>query len=222
MDAPEIHLLLVNRGFLYALAARGFVEEPDKAFFEVLASDHAREEVALADGAEGALSSYFAGVLEAVGDYGVASAAQEYVRLFVGPQAPKVAPYESAFLSGERTLFQPQVLQVRDAYRLAGFLPASCGHVPDDFIGTELDFMAKLAQVAIDAFERGAHFECRSALEASQNFLEGHLLKWIGPFAEALEEEYGDCFSVRLARFAASVSENDDRLLQFALQRTQS
>ena len=213
MDAPDTDILLVNRSFLYALAARGFAEEPDEAFFGVLASDHARTQAALADGGKGVLASCFAGVLEAADDYGAVGAVREYVRLFIGPQALQVAPYESAFLSGGRALFQPGSLLVRDAYRAAGFLPAQCGHVPDDFIGTELDFMAKLAQTAVEAFGRRERAERLSALEASLDFLEGHLLKWIAPFAEALEKECGDCFYSRFAKLSALISENDARVL---------
>ena len=218
VDAPETELLLMNRAFLYALVARGFAEEPDGAFFEVLESAHALEHVALADDGEGVLSSCFAAVSETASNYGVASAAQEYVRLFVGPQAPKVAPYESAFLSGGRTLFQPGSLQVRDAYLASGFIPAWCRRVPDDFLGIEFDFMAKLAQRACEAWGCGTDSDCRDALVASRDFLEGHLLKWAGQFAGSLGSEYGECLYSRFARLSAAVAKRDSQMLAKLLE----
>lgn len=103
----------------------------------------------------------------------------EYTRLFVGPSDLVAPPWESVYMTSERLLFQESTLAVRDAYRSEGFIPAEYPHVADDHIALELDFMARLALRAQDAYERKNESEAVAALKSSESFLSEHLLQWV-------------------------------------------
>ena len=204
-------LVLSNRSFLYGLLARGFAEEPDEGFLRVLASEHAREELGLVDHEQTAeiLGAYEA-VLECAGDAeALARIRTNYVDIFVGPGTLKAKPWETIHVGEARALFQPELLPIREAYREAGFLPARYPHVQDDFIGLELDFMAKLAQAAFDGWQAGDEAGAGERLGQSRRFLEEHLLRWVDSLADAIAREYGDGFYARFARLAVLVAHRD-------------
>ena len=98
---------------------------------------------------------------------------------------------------------------MREAYRAAGFLPASYPRVQDDFIGLELDFLAKLSDAALACWEAGDEILVDKRLRQSRNFLETHLLRWIDSLADTIAAEYGDLFYARFTRLAALVSHRD-------------
>lgn len=215
MDEGTKELLLANRSFLYALLARAYAAEADDAFADVLRSDHAREEVCLVETEETAeLLALYGTLRDALGKPGaVADVAHEYVRLFVGPGTLRANPWETAQLYGGEELFRPEVLAVRDAYRAAGFLPARVRRVPDDFVGTELDFLAKLAAKAQAAWQAGDDHTFRERLAQSQAFLREHLSRWAGKFASTVEAECGARFYGAFARFTELAVRRDGRVL---------
>lgn len=94
-------------------------------------------------------------------------------------------------------------------FSAAYFEPASCRRIPDDFIGTEFDFMAKLADAALRAWQKGDTATMLDRLEKSQAFLRGHLLMWTAKYAARLAEAYGDCFYAHFASLAAHVAVRD-------------
>ena len=141
------------------------------------------------------------------------SSSGEYTTIFIGPGTCKAYPWESVHLSDIKALFQAELLPIRDAYRAAGFLPARYPHVQDDFIGLELDFLAKLADSALQACELGDDAAVRQRLAQSQAFLDEHLLRWIDSLAGAIEREYGNGFYARFTKLAALVSHRDRTVL---------
>jgi TorA maturation chaperone TorD len=223
MDHESIELVLTNRSFLLGMVARGFSEEPDQAFVDMLESEHAREEVALlqVDGKD-SLGPLFEQVLEAIPSEDAASdLAHEYVRLFVGPGTLKASPWETSYETGKRVLFQPNVLELRDVYRSAGFVPMRLRQVSDDFIGIECDFVAKLAEKTRKAFLEGDGSSVRVTLSQAYRFLGEHLLVWIGDFASSLDENDGpDNFYSRFTHFAVAVYSRDEAVIEELLDGT--
>lgn len=215
MDSETTELLLANRSFMYALVARMFAEEPDEALAEVLASDHARAEAGLVEAAEtDSIVALFDGMAGLFARHnGVSDAAGEYVRVFVGPGTLRANPWETVQLTGTRALFQAGVLEVRDAYREAGFEPVRVREVPDDFIGIELDFLAKLAARAQAKFVSG-DTTWLDDLGCSRRFLEKHLLKWVGKLAGSIEAEYGDGFYACACRLTELVAKRDLKTIE--------
>lgn len=230
----ETALLLANRCFVYAFLARGFAEEPDEGFLEVLAGDHLTDELGLVedefsaalDAALVRMRQCAAGDVSAVedgsaacGEERLAQLREEYAAVFVGPGPLLASPWESMHRTKKRVLFQASVLEVRDAYRAAGLLPERYGHVSDDFIGLEMDFMAKLAQMAFEARESGDKERCTQLLCQSRTFLDQHLLKWIGSLAKAIQAHYCNSFYSALAEFAALFLKRDSQLVDWMIAR---
>lgn len=70
---------------------------------------------------------------------------RDYLYLIRGIGRPLVEPHESARLSHEHLVFEAETLEVRQAYRQAGFQVPNLNVEPDDHIGYEIAFMAELA-----------------------------------------------------------------------------
>lgn len=215
MDREIAQLVLANRSYLYNLLARGYAEEADEAFLQALVHEHARRQMALV---EHELTDdvlvVFDELLEAVRSDGFCERIRrEYVEAFVGPGTLKARPWETVHLGESHALFQPELLPVREAYRAAGFLPARYPHVQDDFIGLELDFLAKLADAALAALEAGDEALANERLRQSRDFLEAHLLRWVDSLADSMTAQYDDGFFARFTRLTALVAHRDFDLL---------
>ncbi len=222
MDETTRELLLANRQFVWGLIARGFAEEADEAFVAVLAGELAREEVGLVEDeeSEAVLAAFdeLAAFFDGAGDR-LAAARDQYTRVFVGPGTLLASPYETMHTTGKRQLFHRDVLPIREAYRRAGFAPARLHAIPDDAIGLECDFMAKLAAKAAAAAAEGDEVVCRERLLQSLTFLTDHLGRWIDSLAESIAESYGpDNVYAALARFTALWCRRDRRLLDALLE----
>jgi len=215
MDRGTTLLVLANRSYLYSLLARGYAEEPDEAFLQMLAQEHARQEMALVEHELTAdILAAFDELLEAIcGDGFCERVRQEYVEVLVGPGTLKARPWETLHLGESRALFQQELLPVREAYHAAGFLPARYPHVQDDFVGLEFDFLAKLANAALAAWEAGDEILVEERLRQSRDFLEAHLFRWIDSLADSIAAEYGDRFYARFTHLAALVAHRDYDLL---------
>lgn len=216
MDSEQIELVLANRTFLYSLLARAYAEEIDGGFIDIFTSDLARQEVALVDDESNASILLVYGELKhaLLAEGARAEVSHEFVRVFVGPGTLKAEPWETVQLSGKHALFQPAVLEIREAYRSSGFEPKNLRQVPDDSIGMELDFMAKLACKTQEAWEQGDDATVKRMLSQSSSFLERHLLKWIDRLASSIERAYGECFYALFTEFASLVIKRDARLLK--------
>ncbi|MCR5583797.1 MAG: molecular chaperone TorD family protein [Eggerthellaceae bacterium] len=214
MEADTLELALANRAFLYALLARGYAEEPDEAYAHMFVSGHTRDEMGLVESGYTAsiMSLYDALATRFAHPDAVKDIAEEYVRMFVGPYTLHANPWETVHLTGRRALFQPGVLDVRDAYRSAGFEPVRVRHVPDDFIGIEMDFLAKMAHRAWNQ-RHDADAAFRDTLEKSYAFARDHVITWIGSLSESVVETYENSFYGPFTQMANCVVRRDCELL---------
>lgn len=215
MDAETMELVCANRSFLWSLVARAYAEEADEAFLEVLQSDHARAEIGLlSDSWTESMIAAYAKICDRLDGEGTLTAVRhEYVNIFIGPATLKASPWESVHRTNKQVLFQSGVLEVREAYRQAGFLPSRYPHVADDFIGIECDFMAKLAKSALDFWAKNDETMMREQLGHSLQFLNSHLGIWIQSLAHAIREYYGDCFYARFTDLLVQLVRRDEGLL---------
>jgi len=108
---------------------------------------------------------------------------RDYTRLFVGPHRLLAPPWESAYRTEERLIFQEHTLEVRQAYLEYRLRPAGDTREADDHIGLELDFMARLCDRALEHRRRGESRLLREVLADQRRFLEQHLLVWAPDFA---------------------------------------
>ena len=88
--------------------------------------------------------------------------------LFLMAGASKVSPYESVWRTDDTTLFGPQTLEVRAAYRQGGLAFDRAANEPDDHIGLEFSFAAHQLRAAAEGDE--------GALALLRGFLADHLL----------------------------------------------
>lgn len=117
---------------------------------------------------------------------------QDYDRLFIGPVKIQAPPWESVYRDKQRLLMTRTTLEVRHTYSLHGYKLQSTQNVPDDHIATELDFLALLAEEALNALSAGDEALCQNKLDSIAAFIEKHLGVWLPDFADAVHEAAPD------------------------------
>ena len=130
----------------------------------------------------------FLAVLPDIGPVDAEAAEQDYLRLFVGLGTPLAPPWESAWASDARLMFQRETLDVRYWYRSAGLEIAALHHEPDDHIGLELEFIGLLLE--------------RGDAETAVAFARAHPLAWADRWLRAVRDNSRDSFYQKLATCA--------------------
>lgn len=201
--------LLHARYLLYAVFQSLFGREPSKdqsAAIDPALVSEACEIVGLpTEGVRGFIDG-----LESYRDADAAaveSAKSAYTRLFIGPGALPAQPWESVYVEEDEALFQRSTLDVRNAYRVQGLLPAEYPKVADDHIALECAFLSELARRACEANDAGDTGRLFDALNASGDFLSDHLLAWVDEYAGRLAAADSGLYGLAakaLAEFARS------------------
>jgi TorA maturation chaperone TorD len=199
---------LANRSFVYTYLWRAFAAEPDEALLATVASDQATEECVILAG-EGSRAAQEQRVLVSTASAPDALEAlkSDYTRLFIGPGKLPAPPWESVYVAGEDLLFQPSTLEVRDAYRKAGYQATGYPHEADDHLATELGFMEALAKDSQAAYDAGDSAKLRLLLSQQTMFLAQHLNVWLPQFVERLLNTESPKFGEFYPRFAVLARE---------------
>lgn len=182
--AEDMQAFLSARRYLYMLFQSLLGNEPTEELLAAIDLDFAREAFAEIGMVQ---TDSVARLFSSLGELSSDDLKSEYTRLFIGPEELKAAPWESVFVSGDGTLFTAETLTVRKFYKAQGFIPAEYPHVADDHIAIELDFMAKLAARALEDHNSD---EGKVALEASEKFLQEHLLEWVPLYLDKAKETH--------------------------------
>jgi TorA maturation chaperone TorD len=136
-----------------------------------------------------------------------------YARLFIGPGPVVAPPWESVYFSDERLLFQRETFQVRAWYARFGLTVPNLHREPDDHIGLELSFVARLAELALQAIQAHEQERLQEALEAQRRFLAEHVLTWGPGWCSRVEVSSGSEFYRGLALLTrGALSELSERL----------
>ena len=116
--------------------------------------------------------------------------AVDYAHTFLGAgnydklMAP---PYESVYTSEEHLLMQDARDGALSFYRSEGLdLPAE-NTTPEDHIGFEMQFMAKLIDRSCDALSAGDHAEFARLVRVQREFYVQHLANWLPAFIGDIE-----------------------------------
>lgn len=104
--------------------------------------------------------------------------ARDHNRLYGVSATAVVAPYESVHRDDDGLLFDSSTLRVREAYRAQRLQAPRLNREPDDHIGLEFDFVARLLLRALDAEADGARASAQEELDAARDFLGTHPLQW--------------------------------------------
>jgi TorA maturation chaperone TorD len=191
-DMNNVRVLLSARAGVYRTLQNALGNEPSAEMLEQLTGSAARSVFLLFDtGQEGyreAIEGLFAVSAEHLGGGDEALSALEgrFTRLFVGPGGTEGNPWESFYRNTDKAIRQGVTLEVRKAYVAQALIPQAYPSVSDDHMAIELDFLAKLAERAEEAWADGSAAKTLDALEASEAFLREHLMRWAGLFSAAL------------------------------------
>ena len=140
--------------------------------------------------------------------------AADYARLFLGMSASPVSPYESVFTSPEHLLMQDSRDEVLAMYRGEGFSYSSEDNLPEDHIGTEMEFMAALCQKEIDALEGGDIEEASRVAAVQKAFVSDHLAVWLPQFCDQVESRAKTLFYGGVAEITRDMLEAEKEFLQ--------
>ena len=143
--------------------------------------------------------------------------AVEHARLFAGMGASygPDPPYEYLHAAAEPQV--DRVINVKDAYREAGFDRIDVHAVPQDHLAVELRFMALLAANESAAWGEAASERAQEWLRREEAFLDRHLLFWVPRYCERMAEQAREPFFAALGRMTATALALDRRSVDDAL-----
>lgn len=218
----DLAILLTARFYLYSLFQSIFAKEPCMEHFLAHSrtiTEKSLEAAFVSNAAACEPLTRFIEVFSKPRDAkDVAQLCSEYTRLFIGPGEPKAPPWESMYASKEPRLFGNVTSSVRKAYKAQGRAPELYPRVADDHVALELDFLRVLAKQDLLDSTGIATIPSKSLassnMQASREFLNDHLGRWIEDFAERVRDAdespdgYYACCSQALAVFI----KNDEEL----------
>ena len=208
---------LDNRAFLYNFAWRLLGAPMDEEALAAAVSEEPAEQAAILAGDDSRLVDLAQRLAGAADETNLSQLASEYTRLFEGPGKLPAPPWESVYVADGDLLFQESTLQVREAYKEAGFKAAGYPHEADDQVATELSFVSALIQGTREAIEADNAQRAQAYLIAQQKFLDRHLNQWLTPFAERLNTQAPSStspFYPLAAYFAAELCVSDKAAVQ--------
>ncbi|MFZ5817217.1 MAG: TorD/DmsD family molecular chaperone [Bacillota bacterium] len=219
----ELDAVLEARGFAYGWLAQALLAEPSQALIRSLAESGAIRLFPFADQSD-PIQQGAAAVEAYLSDPGHATREAhdrllwDYTRMFIGPARLPAPPYESAYRTADRLLFQPETLEVRRFYREYGLISARLGSEPDDHIGLELQFLYETCRLAAEQAARGEVAGLEQVLVDQRRFLDEHLLRWAGDFAADVAASAETSFYRGTAHLLAGFLPVDRRILDELLQ----
>ncbi len=116
--------------------------------------------------------------------------AADYAAIYLN-KSYGVSPYESVWLDEEGLVMQEPMFQVREIYKKYGLEAADWHLLADDHLVNELEFIAYLMDKAAEGEEE--------ILQEVAGFLDFHLLRWLGSFAERVAPRCENGFYAGLA-----------------------
>jgi len=133
-------------------------------------------------------------------------AATEYAKLFIIPPGVSAKespyPYESLFRGTHRMLMDEPRDEVYKAYWMAKFELKQESNEPEDHLGLELLFLARLSERIADTLEEKGQDGIEEALKdisTSIEFLKAHPLSFVDKLSELVLEQTGHSFYRGLA-----------------------
>jgi TorA maturation chaperone TorD len=131
----------------------------------------------------------------------------DYTRLFIGVERTLAPPYESVYLSEEHILFEKETLAVRKWYGEYGLQVPQLHILPDDHIGYELFFLARLKNRVASLLDGGETEAAVAVRNDSRRFVDVHLRRWVGVFVSLVLEHSQTDFYAAIGLLTRSVVE---------------
>lgn len=141
---------------------------------------------------------------------------EEYTELFIGPGHLEAPPWESVYLTREHLLFGEPTFKVRNFYHSFGIECSTGENEPDDHIGLELLFMAKLIEKTLANIAENKSI--KKEIMGQKNFLEEHIMQWVPAFCNDLRKAAKHKFFYQLATITLGWLEAELVYLEGVLQ----
>lgn len=179
----EYATLATNREILYNLLGRIYRIEVDQPMLEQLKEMQFPTECGDAAPTLGfrKLRAY----LSRDGENQLTDLAVDYARVFLGAgeQEGLIAyPCESVYTSPEHLIMQDARDQVVQLFHSKGLDKAEGLDLPEDHLGLELEFMARMCRETQQAIAQGEWLAIASSLEEQREFIARHLFNWVPKF----------------------------------------
>jgi TorA maturation chaperone TorD len=110
---------------------------------------------------------------------------KDYTRLFVGPNALAAPPWELVYKTGERLLFQPKIVVLKNLYASEGSEPVDQNSVSYDHIAIEFDFMRFLSEKSLTFIDSDS-VELKRLFDVQRTFISEHLISWLPDYCSDL------------------------------------
>ncbi|MFA5536364.1 MAG: molecular chaperone TorD family protein [Bacillota bacterium] len=215
-----IAIVLATRHYLYQFLQHIFGNEPNQKLLNIATDQHTLEALELVLDEKNSSFSAYLGLLADLSSALFIDAGDtldklknEYTQLMIGPNKLPAPPWESIYVTKERTLFQETTLIVRRVYLNYNFLPANYPHEADDHLAFELDFMALLAKLTLEKFNEQNTKAIKRLLADQKAFLEEHLLLWVGDFARDIQASKTHLFYPQMANLTEQFLHEDKGIL---------
>lgn len=180
--------MLAERLTMYRFLARLYTSEADAGLLDAL------KETPLNDGEDDASEGFalMAGWLREPGtDDPVEALAVDYAHTFLGAGIAEglvAYPFESVYTSAGRLVMQDAWEDVCRYYREHGLGRADDTDTLEDQIGLECAFVAHLIGESQKALEADDEKALEASLMTQHEFIQKHLVNWVGRFAEDVKQ----------------------------------
>lgn len=213
-DSESLRETLAYRATQYALLAQVFQHEPTEEFLQELIAAASSVD----DPLQTSIPENEAQLLRRLDRYFAQEGRDvrqaisiEYAELFIGPRPPLAPIYESLYLGSPRRLYTDVTRSVRAFYEQHGFEVSRKNRIPDDHLGYELEFMARLCAVTLESVGDSSSLEY--LIESQRQFLETHVQCWIGLLRERIEAAVPNGYYLVWIKYAEDYIKEDIQLL---------
>ena len=189
--------LLYARQYAYDMLRRIFIEEPSREYMQSFVRENMHKFFPFKENGTGIAE----GIKEIEGYFHRHNPGKieqhyqdlhwDYTRLFIGPFELPVYPWESAYVTKDKLLFQETTMAVRKWYKKYGFQTVETNVEADDHIGLELDFIYHLNELAIKSANSVTPTSVKEVvylIHEQDQFISAHLGKFAAELANKVAE----------------------------------
>ena len=145
-------------------------------------------------------------------NYNEKNAVLEYCQLFYGPHKLPCPPFGSYYVDTMIPMNQSAMMAIDD-YTKWGLVLSEKSKLFPDHIAIELEFLYYLAVKEEEAREQGEYTNAITFVEAQQQFLAKHLIRWVPHFVEKTVEATAMKLFSGLVKFINDFIKEDYKLL---------
>ena len=189
MANNDLQDIMRSRASMYGMLSRVFFEEVDDEFLTELKRMRFPQNTGSAEADDAYLRLY--AFLRKTRETVIDDLAVDYARAFIGSgalDARAAYPSESVYTSNTGLTMQDARDQVLAIYRSQGLDRSDAWGEGEDHLALELLFLKEMSERTRAALEAGDDEEAASLLTVPRNFLDDHILNWVGMLAQDVPE----------------------------------